>query len=142
MPIKILGHRKAFLIFAWLVTAQVTAQSNTSVSNDELIAAVNGAWERSVQSRSFAARRQEAATVLSLANTWTATAPVLAMSERSNRWTSGAGQRDLEVGLSAPLWLPSQKNARQRFAEMSMLDLDAQERTARLALAGIVRERY
>ena len=103
--------------------------------------AVDAAWHRSPQSRTLEARRNEVRAGKDAAQTWIAGSPILGLSQRSDRWTDGTGVLENEVSLSAPIWLPGQKTARQALAQSGAADLEAQIAYARLALAGEVRER-
>lgn len=103
--------------------------------------AVEAAWQRSPQAKTLEARRDEAAAGRDAAQSWLAGSPSIGLSQRSDRWTERNGARETEVSLSAPLWLPAQKSARQAQAIVSADDLEAQIANARLTLAGDVRER-
>lgn len=103
--------------------------------------AVDAAWHRSPQGRTLEARRNEVLAGQDAAQTWIAGQPILGLSQRSDRWTDETGVLENEVSLSAPIWLPGQKTARQALAQSGADDLEAQIAHARLALAGEVRER-
>lgn len=103
--------------------------------------AVEAAWQRAPQARTLVARQGESLAGREAARGWLAGAAVVGLSQRSDRWTDQGGQRETEVSLSAPLWLPGQKAARQALAGASANELDAQTGAARLALAGEVRAR-
>ncbi len=103
--------------------------------------AVEAAWQRAPQARTLVARQGESLAGREAARGWIAGAPVVGLSQRSDRWTDQGGQRETEMSLSAPLWLPGQKAARQALAGANAGELDAQTGAARLALAGEVRAR-
>jgi len=107
----------------------------------DLKAALEAAWQRSPQARTLEARRDEAAAGREAAQTWIAGSPAVGLSQRTDRWSNREGVRETEVSLSTPIWLPSQKSARQTQALLSAEDLEAQIANARLGLAGEVRER-
>lgn len=65
----------------------------------------------------------------------------MGLSQRSDRWNDRNGVQETDISLSAPVWLPGQKSARQALAQTSSDDLEAQIASARLARAGEVRER-
>lgn len=106
-----------------------------------LKAAVDAAWQRSPQARTLEARRDEVAAARDASGTWIAGSPSLGLAQRSDRWTDQNGVRESEVSVSAPIWLPGQRSARQTLAASSSEDLEAQIANARLTLAGEVRER-
>ncbi len=103
--------------------------------------AVDAAWQRSLQGRTLEARRGETLAGREAAQSWIAGSPSVGLSQRSDRWTDRNGVRETDVSLSAPIWLPGQKSARQALAQTSSDDLEAQIANARLAIAGEVRER-
>lgn len=107
----------------------------------DLKAAIDAAWQRSPQARTLEARRNEMLAGREAAQTWIAGSPSLGLAQRSDRWTNQNGVRETEVSLSAPVWLPGQKSARQALAQTSADGLEAQIANMRLTLAGEVRER-
>lgn len=115
------------------------AMSQSDLSG--LKAAVDAAWQRSPQARTLEARLNETQASREAAQSWIAGSPSIGIGQRSDRWTDGNGVRETEVSVSAPVWLPGQKSARQNLAQTGSEDLDAQLANARLALAGEVRER-
>jgi outer membrane protein TolC len=106
-----------------------------------LKAAVDAAWQRSPQGRTLEARRDESVAGREAAQSWIAGSPAVGLSQRSDRWTDRNGVRETDISLSAPFWLPGQKSARQVLARTSADDLEAQIASARLVIAGDVRER-
>lgn len=106
-----------------------------------LKAAVDAAWQRSPQGRTLEARRDEALAGREAAQSWIAGSPAIGLSQRSDRWTDRDGVRETDISLSAPVWLPGQKSARLALAKTGSDDLEAQIASARLAIAGEVRER-
>ncbi len=124
------------------VMATLTASSALSQSASlNLSDAVQAAWRLSPQARTLEAKRDEMQAGLESARTWVAGSPVLGLSQRSDRWTDRKGAKESEVSISAPLWLPGHKAAREAVAQSNNEDLEAQIAVARLALAGEVRER-
>jgi outer membrane protein, heavy metal efflux system len=97
--------------------------------------------QRSPQARTLEAKRDEAKAGREAASSWIAGSPSIGVGQRSDRWTAQNGMRETEVSLSAPIWLPGQKAARETVAQNSAEDLEAQIAHARLMVAGEVRER-
>lgn len=128
-------------LFVLTALALATPMALSQAGPPGLQAAVEAAWQRSPQGRTLDARRDEVLAGRDAAQSWLAGSPSLGLAERSDRWTDKNGAREAEVSVSAPVWLPAQKSARQALAESSAADLDAQIAQARLALAGEVRER-
>lgn len=53
---------------------------------------------------------------------------------------SESGRNEIEPGVSAPLWLPGQRDAQQRLVSQERALLEASQRLERLQIAGQVRE--
>lgn len=66
--------------------------------------------------------------------------PALEFGYRDDRFQSNVGARETEVGLAMPMWLPGQRSARQSAAQSEASVAALSEATARLRLAGTVRE--
>jgi cobalt-zinc-cadmium efflux system outer membrane protein len=99
------------------------------------------AWQRSPAARSQAARIEEANAIGAQARSWLAEAPVLGLSQRSDRWNDGKGQRETETSLSAAIHLPGQVGARRAFADRHAEEVAAHLAKAKLDLAGELRAR-
>lgn len=137
MRAHLLIHHVVFIA----VLASATPVALSQPSPPDVKAAVDAAWQRAAQARTLEARREEAAAGSEAARSWIAGSPAFGLAQRSDRWNNREGVREAEVSLSAPLWLPHQKSARQTQAQRSTEDLEAQIALARLTLAGEVRER-
>jgi outer membrane protein, heavy metal efflux system len=137
MRARYLIHRICILTALGVLPSLVLSQEGPPA----LKAAVDAAWQRSPQGRSLEARRNESLAGREAAQSWIAGSPSVGLSQRSDRWTDRNGVRETDVSLSAPIWLPGQKSARQALAQTSADDLEAQITHARLAIAGEVRER-
>jgi cobalt-zinc-cadmium efflux system outer membrane protein len=136
--------RGAYLIHRIFMLSALGLTSPLALSQaapPSLKAAVDAAWQRSPQSRTLEARRDETVAGREAAQSWIAGSPSVGLSQRSDRWTDRNGVRETDISLSAPVWLPGQKSARQALAQTSSDDLEAQIAGARLAIAGEVRER-
>lgn len=137
MRIYYLIHRICFVTALALASPTVLSQ----VAPPDLKTAVDAAWQRSPQARMLEARRDEMLAGHEAARTWIAGSPSIGLSQRTDRWTDKNGVRESDVSLSAPIWLPGQKSARETLAQTSADALEAQIAEARLAIAGEVRER-
>ena len=102
--------------------------------------ALDAAWQRAVQAReSDGQRRRAEADRASTSKLWAAP-PSLELSHRNDRLPRNAGQRETEIGVAVPLWLPGQRAARAGAAEAAAALAQAAEQVARLRLAGELRE--
>lgn len=104
-----------------------------------LRAALDAAWLRSVAARESDGQRRLAQAERSAATSLWAAPPSLEMSQRNNRLQNNTGQRETEIGLAVPLWLPGQRAARHGSADAAAARAGAAEQVARLLLAGELR---
>jgi len=61
------------------------------------------------------------------------------VSHRNDRLQNNTGQRETEIGVAVPLWLPGQRAARASSADAAAARAGAAEQVARLQLAGELR---
>lgn len=105
-----------------------------------LAAALDAAWQRAVAAReSEVERRRAHADRIAAGSLWAAP-PALELSHRNDRWQRNTGNRETEIGIAVPLWLPGQRAARVAAADAALSQAGAAERAARLRLAGELRE--
>jgi outer membrane protein, heavy metal efflux system len=112
----------------------------TPASNATLRAALDAAWQRAVAARETEGQRSRAEADRAVASSLWAAPPSLVLSHRDDRLQSNAGQRETEIGIAVPLWLPGQRTARVATAEAAAAQAQAAEHLARLRLAGDLRE--
>ncbi len=105
-----------------------------------LAAALDAAWQRAVAARESEGQRRRADADRSAAGSLWAAPPALELSHRNDRWQRNAGNRETEIGIAVPLWLPGQRAARVAAADAALSQAGAAERAARLRLAGELRE--
>ena len=105
-----------------------------------LAAALDAAWQRAVAARESEGQRRRADAERSAAGSLWAAPPALELSHRNDRWQRNAGNRETEIGIAVPLWLPGQRAARVAAADAAAVQAGAAERAARLRLAGELRE--
>jgi outer membrane protein, heavy metal efflux system len=117
--------------------ASTAAMSAGSVT---LGAALDAAWQRAVAARESAGQRRRAEVDRAAAGSLWAAPPSLELSHRDDRLQSNAGQRETEVGVTVPLWLPGQRAARASTADAAVSQAQAAADVARLRLAGELRE--
>ncbi len=101
--------------------------------------ALDRAWERATQVRVAEARRGEAEASQVIADSWLPEPPSIGLAEKNDRLNKNNGNREREIELAMPLWLPGQRDARQAFATKDAADAEAAVAAARLAIAGDLR---
>lgn len=104
-----------------------------------LNAVLEHAWARAVSARVAESGQLAAQASQAVARSWLAHAPALTYAEQSDRFNQNRGEREREIELALPLWLPGQREARQQVAEGDTAHAEAAIAAARLALAGEVR---
>lgn len=100
------------------------------------------AWARHPEAQALPARRDASQAQRRSAAAWTPEAPSLEASHSSDRLTRNTGSRELEVGLSIPLWLPGERGRSAALAEAEAAALESQAQAARLRLASAVRDAW
>lgn len=126
------------LLVASCAIAGILAQGAALAQSVALAAAVEAAWNRSVQMKSAEGQLELAAAQQSAARSLWAAPPAVELSHRSG--TSASAGRESEVGLAWPLLLPGQRSARQSAADSERAVAEANLAAAKLRLAGEVRE--
>lgn len=124
--------RHTLLILGLLLAQPVGAAS--------LRAALDKAWESSPQAQTLEARRAESDAQAVAANSLLPGAPAVTLGHRGDQLNGNAGKREWEAGIALPVWLPGQRDARQRQAQTGKDGLEASIRALRLKLAGELRE--
>jgi cobalt-zinc-cadmium efflux system outer membrane protein len=104
--------------------------------------AVQAAWQRAVAARESDARRQRAQAEQTVAQSWAAGSPSVEFGYRDDRWQTNIGNREGEIGLIWPLWLPGQRAASGKAATAAVDFAAAAEQAARLRVAGDVADTY
>lgn len=113
-----------------------------SAHADTLAAALEQAWSRHPQARSYDARAAEAVARGEEAERLTPGPASLSLGHVNDALTGNRGRREWEVELAAPLWLPSQKAARQGEAAAALAGVAARRAALRLEIAGEVRQAW
>ncbi|MDP2028272.1 MAG: TolC family protein [Thiobacillus sp.] len=125
--------RSVLLIFAGLLLVHPAC----AVS---LRAALDQAWETSPQAQTLEAKRAESEAQTIAANSLLPGAPAVILAHRGDQLTNNDGLNEWEAGIALPIWLPGQRDARQRQAQTGKDGLEAGIRALRLTLAGELRE--
>lgn len=105
-----------------------------------LAAAVEAAWQRAVTSREAEGQLSMADAGARAADRYWAAPPALELSHRDDRFHTDRGERESEVAVAWPLWLPGQRAAHLASAGADVELASAAKDLARLRVAGEVRE--
>lgn len=101
---------------------------------------LEAAWARQPEAQSYTERLRAAESLRAANSAWTADAPAMLLQGKTDRPGSGAGGREVEVGVALPLWLPGQRQRAVALSDAQMLTLQGSLKAQRLQLAGLVRE--
>jgi len=124
--------RRTLLILGLLLAQPVYAAN--------LRTALDQAWENSPQAQTLEAKRAEREAQAVAANSLLPGAPAVILGHRGDQLNNNAGVREWAAGIALPIWLPGQRDARQRQAQVSRAGLEANILALRLRLAGELRE--
>jgi len=126
----------------WIALLLVAAQPARSEPIQTLAQAYAAAWQRQPVVQALAERENALRARRSAANALTPEPPSLKLGGRSDRFNSGRGALEQEVGLILPLWLPGERTASQALADAEMGALDGRMAALRLQLAGEIRDAW
>ncbi len=104
--------------------------------------ALEAAWLRQPEQRSAALRREAADAQRRVAQAWTPEPPAVEASWRTDQLTRPRGARELEIGVSVPLWLPGEQGRAVAAAEAQAALLDSDAAAARWRLGATVRDAW
>lgn len=121
-------------------TGLAGAQASAGLS--PLRQAFETAWARQPEAATLQLRRDGAAAQGRAAQAWTPDAPALELSQRSDRWHDNQGVRELEAGVSVPLWLPGERDRSGALADAGARAVESRTDAARLRVAEALREAH
>lgn len=122
-------------VSAFAFTAQAADTASLRVASEL-------AWQRHPQAAAFDARELEARAAQELAANLTPQAGSLSIGKRNDRLNRNLGQREIEVELATPLWLPGQRAAHGQQAASQLAETLAKRAALRWQIAGEVREAW
>lgn len=133
---------------AWLAllsaSAAVASPQSEAPPPATLAQAFAAAWARQPEALASASQREAAQQQRHAAERWTAEPPALELSLRSDRKLGRyeKGQREQELGIALPLWLPGERQRSQALAEAELAAVDSRSAAAAWRLAGSLREAW
>ena len=107
-----------------------------------LVGAFETAWVLQPPAASRVSRLDAALAAQRAAASWTAGPPTAGITARTDRVGSNAGEREYDIGVSAPLWLPGERDRAARLADAQLSAVDARVAAARLRLSASIREAW
>lgn len=97
-------------------------------------------WQRQPEAQAGALRRDAAQAARKGADAWTAEPAALQLQTQTDRPGSRQGNREYEVGLALPLWLPGERARKAALGDAELQALESRRLAAQLELAASVRE--
>ena len=140
-------RRSAALALGWALASMAAhAQAPHTPAPDpaawSLRALFDHAWQRQPEAQAQPLRQQAAEATRLAAQRWTAEPPALQLQTRTDRPGSQQGQREVEVGLAAPLWLPGERARSAALGDAQWQQVQSQQRAAQWQLAAQVRQAW
>jgi len=120
--------------------AAIPSLPASSACSVTLSVALEAAWQRAVVARASAGQIRRAEADQAVADSLWAAPPALHFSHRDDQLQNNGGRRETELGVTLPLWLSGQRDARAGVADAATAQAQGGERAARLRLAGELRE--
>lgn len=100
------------------------------------------AWARQPEAMALQARRDAARAQQNAAQAWTPEPAALELAYKTDRFNRNQGARELEVGVSVPLWLPGERSRSAALAEAEGAAVESRATAAQLRIAATVRETW
>lgn len=100
------------------------------------------AWQRQPEAQAFQKRRDAVQAQAKAASMLSPEPPALEIGQRSDWMTGNKGAREIELGITLPIWLPGQRTASADLAQAELSWLERRLRAAQLRLAASVRHAW
>lgn len=110
------------------------------VQAETLHEALESAWNKQPAQRAQTARLGELEAKRQATTNLTPQPASISLGQRSDQIGSNVGQRQSDIELSAPLWLPGQRNSQRAVVEAEMSRFSATQTYTKWRLAGEVRD--
>lgn len=133
--------RMAAVALAWALAGSA-ALAQPPAPPLTLKALFDRAWERQPEAQSAALRRESAQAARNGASSWTAEPAALELSTKTDRPGSNQGNREVEVGVALPLWLPGERTRKAALGDAEIKAVESRRLAAQLQLAASVREAW
>lgn len=102
--------------------------------------ALDHAW--AVQANPLSAREQQFAAQVAASQAWTPSPPSVGLFNTTDQFNGDYGRREWEVGVSAPIWLPGQRQQAEALANAEKTAFSGRSALSRWQLAGQLRESW
>lgn len=123
-------------------TTMATSVPQIASSNQTLKQVFDAAWARQPEAMALQARRDATHAQQRAAQTWTPEPVALELSSKTDRLDRNQGSREIEVGVSVPLWLPGERSRSAALANAERAAIESRASAAQLRVAATVREAW
>jgi len=127
----------------WVLAAQAQGISAAAPGNAVSLKDVfDTAWQRQPEAQAFQKRRDAVQAQAKAASMLSPEPPSLEIGRRSDWMTGNKGAREIELGITVPIWLPGQRTASADLAQAELSWLERRQLAAQLRLASAVRDAW
>jgi cobalt-zinc-cadmium efflux system outer membrane protein len=127
----------------WVLTAQAQGTSAAAPGNAVTLKDVfDTAWQRQPEAQAFQKRRDAVQAQAKAASMLSPEPPSLEIGQRSDWMTGNKGAREVELGITVPIWLPGQRTASADLAQAELSWLERRHLAAQLRLAASIRDAW
>jgi cobalt-zinc-cadmium efflux system outer membrane protein len=127
----------------WVLAAQAQGISAAAPGNAVYLKDVfDAAWQRQPEAQAFQKRRDAVQAQAKAASMLSPEPPSLEIGQRSDWLTGNNGAREIELGITVPIWLPGQRTASADLAQAELSWLERKLLAAQLRLAASVRDAW
>ncbi len=132
-----------FTLSGLVLTAQAQVTPAAATSNALSLKEVfDAAWQRQPEAQAFQKRRDAVQAQAKAASMRSPEPPSLEISQRSDGMTGNKGAREIELGITVPIWLPGQRTASADLAQAESSLLERKLLATKLRLASAVRDAW
>lgn len=142
LPVRSAGVLLAVTLWSLPVVSHAQSVAQAAAGVTTLRQAFEMAWAQQPEAAAAPSWRDAAVARNSAAQRWTADAPSLEVSARTDRLNRNAGSREYEAGVALPLWLPGERGRSQGVAAAELAAVDSRLAAAQWRVAGHVREAW
>jgi len=126
----------------YLLILGLTGMTLPAAAAPTLGEVIDTAMQRHPDRRLSDARQEVSEGYRRQADSWLGGDPALGLSWWSDEFNSDTGYRELEAGVTLPLWLPGQRANRRQLADELLVESEVLDRLLRWRVAGAVLEQF
>lgn len=97
-------------------------------------------WARQPEAQALEARQQALQAQKRAAAAWTPEPAAVELNSKSDQWSRNSGEREQQIAIAVPMWLPGQRSKSSALAEAEANALEHQIKATQLRIAGQIRE--